>query len=79
MKTGDIVRHLGQIGVVLNKTPMGKASCLFGNEAKRSVLDINPSALAPIEIIDLTPQEHEDVLHLMQALVFLLVENNEPF
>lgn len=79
MKTGDIIRHDGWIGVVINETPTGKASCLFGNETKRSTLAIKPSALTPIEIIDLTPQEHEDVLHLMQALVFMLVENNEPF
>lgn len=79
MKIGTIVKHLDRIGVVVNKLETGKAQCVFGSETNRFLLAVRPSLLTPIEIIDLTPQEHEDVLHLMQALVFLLVENNEPF
>lgn len=79
MKAGTIIRHNDRVGVVVDKTPLGRMSCVFGNETNRFMLAIKPSALSHIEIIDLTPQEHEDVLHLMQALVFTLVDNNEPF
>lgn len=79
MKPGTIIRHEGKVGVVADKLPFGRVACMFGSETNRFSLLIKPSLLTPIEIIDLTPQEHEDVLHLMQALMFLLVENNEPF
>lgn len=79
MKTGTIVRNGNWIGVVTNNLPDGRIVCMFGGETRRFPIAANPAALTPVEIIDMTPGEHEDVLHLMQALVFTLVENNEPF
>ena len=79
MKVGDIIRHNGWIGVITNKLPNDRMDCMFGNETKRFSMPIFPRLLTPVEIISMTPGEHEDVLHLMQALVFTLVENNEPF
>jgi len=79
MKVGTIIRHNGWIGVITNKLPNDRMDCMFGSETKRFSLPIFPRLLTPVEIIDLTPQEHEDVLHLMQALVFRLVSDRELF
>ncbi len=79
MKIGTIVRNRNWIGVVTNSLPDGRTACMFGNELMRFPIAANPSAFTAVEIIDMTPIEHEDVLHLMQVLVFTLMENNEPF
>lgn len=79
MKTGTIVRNGVWVGVVTGNLPDGRAACLFGNETRQFPVSVNPSALSPVEIIDMTPGEHEDVLHLMQSLVFSLAEDAKPF
>lgn len=77
--TGEIIRHDGWIGVVTGINPNGKAICLMGSEMNRFVLTINHKSLKPLEIIDLSRDELESALALMQVFAKELIDNKKPF
>lgn len=79
MRIGEIVRHNGKVGIVVFVLPISKLTCVFGNEVNRHSYAVKPSELRAVDMIDLSDAEMEDVLPLMQSLVFSLVEGNKPF
>lgn len=79
MKTGEIIRHDGWIGIVTGTTLNGTVACLLGSETNRFDLVISRKSLNPVEIMDLDRDELENALALMQAFARELVENAKPF
>ena len=80
MQTGKIIRHNGKAGIIAGEPlPTGKIPCWLGNETRRQEIKAMPFELVVVDLIDLTPTECEALLPLMQALVFLMVEDKEPF
>lgn len=76
---GTIFRHLGSIGVVSGINPIGTVKFLYGNEMNQKTIDVKLKNLKPVDLTDLTKEEYEAVLPLMQRVVFNLVDDMEIF
>lgn len=80
METGKIIRHNGKAGIIVGEPlPTGKISCWFGNETQREQDAILPFELVVVDFLDLTPDETQGLLALMQALVFRLIDDKILF
>lgn len=80
METGKIVRYQDQIGVIIgDPLPTGEIPCWVGGEMQRHKISVNPFELVVVDLIDLTAAENEQVVALLQALVFRLVDDKIPF
>lgn len=76
---GAIFRHLGSIGVVSEINPVGTVRFLYGNEMNQRTIDAKMKNLKPVDLSDMTKEEYESVLPLMQRVVFNLVNDMEKF
>lgn len=76
---GVVFRYLGSVGVVSGINPVGTVKFLYGNEMNQRTIDVKLKNLKPVGFMDLTKEEYEDVLPLMQKVVFNLIDDMETF